>query len=319
MTAPTEPAAPPARLTGVIPPLVTPLTDEQEIDTASLSRLIDHQLSAGVRGIFVLGTSGECTALTDEQRRIVLSVTVTDVAGQVPVLAGVIDASTARSGAHLAAARRAGVDALVATAPFYAATHPAEMERHFRRLSELAEGLPLYAYNIPSRVNGTELPSDLLVRLGSEGVLAGVKDSGGRDGNLRRTILARADAELTDFPVLTGSEVTVDSALAFGADGVVPGLGNVDPAGYVRLVNHAKHGRWEAARNEQERLFRLFDIIKVPDASRMGASSSALGAFKMALHLLGVIDCPATAFPGIPLDDREKKGIGELLTEAGLR
>ena len=69
-----------------------------------------------------------------------------------PVLAGVIDTSTARVGAHMSAALKAGVDGVVATAPFYAATHPAEIERHFTRLASLAGDTPLYAYDIPSRV-----------------------------------------------------------------------------------------------------------------------------------------------------------------------
>lgn len=305
-------------LSGMVPPLITPLTAEGDIDGASLVRLISHQLEAGADGIFVLGTSGEAALLTDDQRRLVLEAAVAEVGGQVPVLTGVIDTSTARSAAHVVAARKAGADAVVATAPFYAATHPAEIERHFRRLADCAEGLPVYAYNIPSRVNGTSLPAALLVRLGAEGVLAGVKDSSGRDAGLRRVVLAREAAGLSDFAVLTGSELTVDSALAFGVDGVVPGLGNVDPAGYVRLLEAARAGDWDAARSEQNRLFRLFDITGAGDASRMSGGSSALGAFKAALQLLGVIDCASTAYPSVPLDDDERARVRSGLVAAQL-
>ena len=228
----------PAQLTGVVPPLVTPLTPEYDVDTASLARLIQYQLTGGVDGVFVLGTSGEGTFLTDEQRQVVLETTVAEVSGQVPVLAGVIDTSTARVGAHLSAALKAGVDGLVATAPFYAATHPAEIERHFTRLASLAGDTPLYAYDIPPRV-GTKLPASLMISLGQQGVIAGVKDSSGQETSLRQLVLSRREAGLDGFAIMTGSEVTVDSALAFGVDGVVPGLGNVDPAGYVRLFDAA--------------------------------------------------------------------------------
>lgn len=306
-----------AQLTGVVPPLVTPLTPEYDVDTASLARLVQYQLTGGVDGVFVLGTSGEGTFLTDEQRQVVLETTVAEVAGQVPVLAGVIDTSTARVGAHLSAALKAGVDALVATAPFYAATHPAEIERHFTRLASLAGDTPLYAYDIPSRV-GTKLPASLMISLGEQGVIAGVKDSSGQETSLRQLVLSRREAGLKGFAVMTGSEVTVDSALAFGVDGVVPGLGNVDPAGYVRLFDAAAAGDAAAARAEQDRLFRLFEIINVADRSRMGASSAALGAFKAGLHLLGVIDCPITAYPSIPLSDAEIAAIRPLLDRAGL-
>ena len=306
-----------AQLTGVVPPLVTPLTPEYDVDTASLARLIQYQLTGGVDGVFVLGTSGEGTFLTDEQRQVVLETAVAEVSGQVPVLAGVIDTSTSRVSAHVSAALKAGVDGLVATAPFYAATHPAEIERHFTRLAALTGDTPLYAYDIPSRV-GTKLPASLMISLGQQGVIAGVKDSSGQETSLRQLVLSRRESGLDGLAVMTGSEVTVDSALAFGVDGVVPGLGNVDPAGYVRLFDASVAGDAAAARAEQDRLFRLFEIIDVVDRSRMGASSAALGAFKAGLYLLGVIDCPVTAYPCIPLSEQEIAGIRPLLDRAGL-
>ena len=306
-----------ARLAGVVPPLVTPLTPEYDIDTASLARLIQYQLSGGVDGVFVLGTSGEGTFLTDEQRQVVLETAVGEVAGQVPVLAGVIDTSTNRVASHVSAALKAGVAGIVATAPFYAATHPAEIERHFTRLAELTGDTPLYAYDIPPRA-GTKLPASLVTSLGERGVIAGVKDSSGQETSLRELVISRREKNLDDFVIMTGSEVTVDSALAFGVDGVVPGLGNVDPAGYVRLFKAAVAGDAAAARDEQDRLFRLFEIINVADRSRMGASSAALGAFKAGLYLLGVISCPLTAYPSIPLDDTEIAAVRPLLERAGL-
>ncbi|MEV6270293.1 dihydrodipicolinate synthase family protein [Kribbella sp. NPDC051936] len=306
-----------ARLAGVVPPLVTPLTPEYDVDTASLARLIQYQLSGGVDGVFVLGTSGEGTFLTDEQRQVVLETAVGEVAGQVPVLAGVIDTSTNRVASHVSAALKAGVSGIVATAPFYAATHPSEIERHFTRLAELAGDTPLYAYDIPPRA-GTKLPASLVTSLGERGVIAGVKDSSGQETSLRELVISRREKNLDDFVIMTGSEVTVDSALAFGVDGVVPGLGNVDPAGYVRLFKAAVAGDAAAARDEQDRLFRLFEIIHVADRSRMGASSAALGAFKAGLYLLGVISCPLTAYPSIPLDDTEIAAVRPLLERAGL-
>ncbi|MCK2212634.1 dihydrodipicolinate synthase family protein [Actinomadura sp. ATCC 31491] len=302
-------------LTGVIPPVCTPLTPEYEVDAASLVRLVDHLLAGGVDALFVLGSSSEVAYLTDAQRRVVLDTVVGHVAGQVPVLAGVIDMTTPRVLEHVRSAVAAGASGLVATAPFYTRTHPEEIRTHFRTIAARG-GLPLYAYDLPVSVH-TKLPAELLLELAAEGALAGVKDSSGDDGALRRVILGRQRGQGTPFSVLTGSEVTVDSALWMGADGVVPGLGNVDPHGYVQLYRSAERGDWEAARAEQERLVRLFEIVRVGGA-RMGGSSAGLGAFKAALHLRGVIDCPLTALPQIPLDDDETGRVGKLLAAAGL-
>jgi 4-hydroxy-tetrahydrodipicolinate synthase len=303
-------------LAGVIPPVCTPLTPDYEVDTGSLIRLVDHQLAGGVDGLFVLGSTSEVAFLPDGHRKVVLDTVLGHVAGQVPVLAGVIDMTTPRVLDHVQVAVKAGVDGIVATAPFYTRTHPAEIAVHFRTIA-LRAGLPLYAYDLPVSVH-SKLSADLLFELAAEEVLAGVKDSSGDDGALRGVILGRRDRpEIRSFSVLTGSELTVDSALWMGADGVVPGLGNVDPHGYARLFQAARAGDWAAARTEQERLLRLFELVGV-GGSRMGRGSSALGAFKAALYLRRIIDHPTTALPQIPLDRAEIARVGGYLDAAGL-
>jgi 4-hydroxy-tetrahydrodipicolinate synthase len=303
-------------LTGVIPPVCTPLTPRYEIDTGSLTRLVDHLIAGGVDALFMLGSSSEAAFLPDRHRRIVLETVVGHVAGRVPVLAGVIDMTTLRVLDHVRSAVDAGVDGIVATAPFYARTHPTEIRAHFRAIAAAA-GRPLYAYDLPVSVH-TKLSTDLVLDLAAEGVLAGVKDSSGDEGGLRSVILGRRDREdISGFSVLTGSELTVDSALWMGANGVVPGLGNVDPNGYVRLLRSAWAGEWDAARAEQERLLHLFELITV-GGTRMSVSSSALGAFKAALFLRGVIDHPTTAPPQVPLDEDEIARVGKYLAAAGL-
>ena len=142
--------------------------------------------------------------------------------------------TTPRCLEHVADARERGVDALVATAPFYVRTHPNEIEEHFRQIHAAAPELKLFAYNLPVSVNVVlEIP--MLIRLAQEGVLDGIKDSGGKDDYTRAVVAARKAVQLDNFVVLTGSEMTVDYAYLGGCDGVVPGLSNVDPYAYVNL------------------------------------------------------------------------------------
>ncbi|MFP5072149.1 dihydrodipicolinate synthase family protein [Pseudonocardia nantongensis] len=303
-------------VTGVVPPVCTPLTPELDVDVASLERLVTFLLDAGVDGLFVLGSSGEAAYLTDRQRATVLEVATAVTAGQVPVLGGAIDMSAHRVLAHARAAQQAGADAVVATAPFYTRTHPAEIEHHFRTVAAGVD-LPLYAYDLPVSVH-VKLSAELLLTLADDGVVAGVKDSSGDDGGLRRFLRRRAHHPGAQPVVLTGSELTVDSALAAGADGVVPGLGNVDPHGYVTLARLVREGAAKAAADEQDRLVDLFGIVDAGDPARIGPSSSALGAFKAALALRGIIDFPATMPPQLPLTDHETGHIRTLLGAAGL-
>ncbi|MFJ8149730.1 dihydrodipicolinate synthase family protein [Streptomyces sp. NPDC096094] len=305
----------PAPLRGVVPPVITPLTPAGEVDTASVRRLTEHLIAAGVHGLFLLGSSGEAAYLTDAQRLTALETAVDTAAGRVPVLAGIIDTTTARVLDRAADAVRAGADALVATAPFYTRTHPVEIAGHFRRLRAGAD-LPLFAYDIPVAVH-TKLPRDVVLDLAGDGTLAGLKDSSGDEGSLRR-LLVELRRHAPRFSVLTGSELTVDCALLAGADGVVPGLGNVDAHGYVRLYEAARAGDWAAARAEQDRLALLFALTEAGDPALMGPSSAALGAFKAAAHLLGHIACAATAAPQVPLDEPALARIRGRLAEAGL-
>lgn len=304
----------PTPLTGVVPPVCTPLTPAREVDVPSLIRLLDHLLTGGVDALFVLGTTSEAAYLTDAQRRLVVETATAHVAGAVPVLAGAIDMTTPRVLDHIRSATTAGADAVVVTAPFYTSTHPAEIARHYRLLAAESP-VPVYAYDLPAGVH-TKLGADLILELAGEGVIAGLKDSSGDLANFRDVITGTRSRP--EFTTLTGSELTIDAALAMGAHGSVPGLANIDPAGYVRLDRLCRAGDWDRARAEQERLCALFAVITVGAPTRMGGSSSALGAFKAALQLRGVIACGATAEPQVPLSDAEIEQVGKYLAAAGL-
>lgn len=299
---------------GIVPPIVTPLTLEGEVDTTSLERLLSLQIEAGVDGLFVLGSSGEVGYLTDAQRAQVVQTAIGHVGGQVPVLVGVNDMTTNRVIAVAEQAREAGADAIVATAPFYAITDAAETATHFRSI-HAAVDLPLFAYDVPVRVHSKLNPA-MLVELGREGVLAGVKDSSGDDVSFR--MLLRQSAGLENFAVFTGHEVVVDGCLLMGASGAVPGLANVDPHGYVRLWRAAQAGDWAAAKAEQDRLTDLFSIVEAPTPGRVSAGAAGLGAFKTALALRGVITGNTMCAPMLSLDESETATIKVVLEQAGL-
>ncbi|WP_232331320.1 dihydrodipicolinate synthase family protein [Agromyces laixinhei] len=269
---------------GVIPPVLTPLDESGAFDEAAFERLVERLITAGVHGLFVLGSSGEVAFLSDDERTRVLEASVRISAGRVPVIAGVNEMTPARVIGQVRLAEAAGVDAIVATAPFYARPSAAETEAHFRAIAA-ATALPLFAYDVPVRVH-SKLDHAMLVRLGAEGVLAGVKDSSGDDVAFRRLVMANraAGSPLTLF---TGHEVVVDGALLAGADGVVPGLGNVDPVRYVQLFDAAGAADWARVRELQDEVAELFEIVF--QASGVSGEAAGLGAFKTALAHLGVI------------------------------
>ena len=305
-------------LRGVVPPVCTPFTADYEVDEKSLRKLINHLIDGGVHGLFVLGSTSEVAYLTDKRRADVIRIAIDETKGRVPVVAGAIDMTTFRVNDHVRAAVEAGIDGIVLTAPFYVRTHPEEIALHFRLVKEACGDVPLYAYDIPVAANGVKLETSTVLKLAKEGVIQGLKDSSGNDAGIRAVVLGAQKLGLKEFVVLTGSELTVDSALMAGAHGVVPGIGNIDPAGYVRIFDYVAAGDYKAARAEQERLTEMFGLVDVGAPSRMGRGSSALGAFKASLKLLGIIEDGRTAPPQIPLNSDEITAIIPFLKNAGL-
>jgi 4-hydroxy-tetrahydrodipicolinate synthase len=301
-------------LKGIIPPVITPFRPDGEVDTASLARLLEHLIAGGVHGVFILGSSSEIGAMTPDQREQILETTVSTVNGRVPVYAGIIDMGTRAVIRHAQKAAEYDVAGLVATPPYYIHPSDDEIVAHFRAINE-AVSLPVIAYNIPTNMH-SKLEPKVVGRLAKEGLAVGVKDSGRSDANFRRMVMATRGVE--GFSLLTGSEVTVDFTIIAGGHGAVPGLGNVDPAGYRALYDALEAGDLASAREKQERLVRLGALRSQAKRKEVGTTAGSIGGYKTALQLLGVIEHNAMAAPMTPLDDAEAAGVRAVLEAEGL-
>lgn len=139
--------APPRQ--GVIPPLVTPLRDRDTLDEAGLERLIEHVISGGVSGIFVLGTTGEAPSLSYRLRRTLIGRACRQADGRVPVLVGITDTAFVESVAMARVAADAGAAAVVLATPYYFPAGQTELSAYINNIiSELP--LPLLLYNMPA-------------------------------------------------------------------------------------------------------------------------------------------------------------------------
>ena len=225
---------------GVVPPVVTPLNDDFSVDYASYTRVLEYLIDGGCHGLFALGSTSEVVFYDDAERRKILEHTVKVANGRVPVIAGVIDPTTDRVIRH---ARDGKVGRRRRRRRHRSVLHPAPARPrridHFRMIRDAVD-VPLIAYDIPVCVH-TKLARQTVVTLANEGTIIGLKDSSGDDGNFRYALSDLAGNK--DVFLMTGSEIVVDNALMMGAHGVVPGLANVDPAGYVRL--------WDAAQTRR--------------------------------------------------------------------
>lgn len=299
---------------GIFPPVVTPLHEDGSLDLESLGNVVDHLIDGGMHGLFVLGSTGEVAYLTDEQRVTVISTIAQRAAGRVPLLVGCMEMSAPRVVEQARRAIAAGADGIVATAPIYALNSPSEIADHFRLIAAQVD-VPLFAYDVPVRLGGVKLAPETLVRLGTEGVLAGVKDSSGDDVSYRR-LVSQNKAAGSPLQIFTGHEMVNDAVVLMGCDGMVPGFANVDPVSYRRLWDAATSGDWTTAVQVQEQINAEFEIVFKPVGR--GGDATGLGAFKTAMHLLGLISTPRQPRPLPDMPEADVAAVREVLVGTGL-
>ncbi len=237
---------------GVIPPMITPLTEEEEIDRPAVARLVSFLIKGGVDGLFVLGTIGEGPHLRASARVELVEASVEAAGGQVPVIAGVLEPGSARVIEEILRLRGRGLAGYVVTTPFYYKGYgEGELRDHFHRIAE-ASDLPILLYNIPQNT-GIALKSELVLRLAETEGYVGIKDSSG-DWTEVQAILQRRGSE---FVVLQGMQSLCAVSLLAGADGLVAGHANVYPRLLADLMAAGLRHDVDAVFAHQEQLDRL--------------------------------------------------------------
>lgn len=292
------------QLKGVLPAVVSPLTREGKADEAAVARLVERMLAGGVHGLLALGSTGETASLDETARRAILSSIVKAAAGRVPVLCGVAQSHLHAARTEVEAAARLGADAVLVAPPFY---YPMDQPALLAFYRELAEGspLPILLYNIPPFTKVVAEPASVAT-LAREKVIVGIKDSS-RDFEYFEG-LAIATRELPDFRLFTGSDTMLLASLAMGGAGTICGAANVAPDWVVRIYDAFVAGDMEAARADQDALYRLVQAVRV------GVFPAAI---KAALHMQGVCE-PWLAPPVQKLGERLDAELHEKLEAWGL-
>jgi 4-hydroxy-tetrahydrodipicolinate synthase len=261
--------------------MLTPLNVDESLDEASLRRLVDFLVGAGVHGIWSMGTTGEFAALPERERAKGVAATVEQVAGRVPVIANIGDSSTTLALRHARHAVDAGADALALTPPHYYPHSMDEMLIHFRALKESFPGLPLLIYNIPQTVK-VKMTLQTTLQLAREGTVQGIKDSQNDLRWFRMLALAIRDEKLEDqFRLFLGTRILVDAGRVIGAHGAIPATSNVAPAAAAEAWEAAVRGDYALAARAQEVVMRYEDLTDVarggsPDAASYSSMKNTL-------------------------------------------
>jgi 4-hydroxy-tetrahydrodipicolinate synthase len=258
---------------GIIPPVATPMRDDEDLDLPRLRWFLDRLINAGVHGVFVLGTNSEFYALDEREKQEVVAVAVAHVNKRVPVYAGT-GAETTREAVRLTKmAEREGADGVSVITPYFISPTQQEIYDHYCRIAEHTS-LPVVLYNNPSTCGGLKIDVDTVARLARIPNVRAVKDSSGDLQNTNEYVRAVPE----HFSVLQGRDTLIFPALLFGARGAIPATGNVAPALLSEIYNAFRRGDLEASKAAQLRLnpLRLALALCTPP-----------GGVKAALQMLG--------------------------------
>ena len=245
-----------AEIKGIIPPILTPMHDDESINEKELRHQVNRMIDAGVSGVFALGTNGEAYALSHKEKVQVLKVVVDEVKGRVPVYAGTGCPTTKETITLSKEAEEIGADILSVIVPYFAAASQDELYDHYKAVAESVK-LPIVLYNIPARTGNALAPATVARLAKDVPNVMGAKDSSGNFDNMKQYI------ELTtgigkDFAVLSGNDSLILPALFFGGKGGIAGCANVFPRTMVEIYEAFTAGDYERAKRVQDsiRIFR---------------------------------------------------------------
>lgn len=291
---------------GILPAMITPMTKDYKVNIPALRKLIDYMIDGGVHGIFAIGTTGEFYALTNDEYREVLEVTVDHVAGRVPVYAGCNSIGT-RQSIELTkiASEVGGIDAISVLTPYFIGLTQNEIYDHFRTIAENTD-MNIILYDNAPKTHLTIKPATV-AKLADIPNIVGMKDS---TGDLTNTadIIGRTTRAGKDFHVMMGRDSLIHAALCYGATGAVAAAANVAPKLCADIYNKYMAGDIKGSLEDQ------YNLVPLRVAFGLGSFPTVI---KEALEMVGIEAGPCAMPTGV-MTDEEKAELKKILTGMGL-
>lgn len=289
------------KMEGIITPIVTPFKrdNSQEINYEATKELIDHLISHGVNGIFILGSNGEFHVIDEDEKIEFTKKVVEFVDKRVPVYVGTGACSTRATIRLSKAVEAAGADALSVITPYFLKPTDENLYNHYKEIAE-SVNIPIMLYNIP-KATGCPLNPELVERLADIPNIKGIKDSSGDVDNLK----AYAEiAKRKDINLLVGSDSKISIAYDLGATGAVAGTSNVIVDTLVGLDKALRSGETELA----EKLQKDIDVLR--GVLKLGTVPSVM---KRATELAGIAEIGPARKPVQELSAEDDEKIKEML------
>ena len=241
--------------TGMATAIVTPMHTDGSIDYEALSRFVEFQISSGINGLVVMGTTGENATIEPEDQKKVIAYTVEKVAGRVPVIAGTGTNNTEHVLHNTRNACQVGADAVLVVTPYYNKATQNGLVTHFTAVADEST-LPVILYNVPGRTGCNLLPKTV-AKLSEHPNIAAIKEATGSLAQMIEIMHLCGDK----IDVYSGEDGLTVPMMAMGAKGTISVLSNVAPRQSVAMTDACLRGDYAAAAKMQCDLLPLINAL----------------------------------------------------------
>lgn len=286
-----------SELRGILTAMATPFEPGGGVDEAAARKLAAHLIEHGSHGVVVAGSSGEAATLDDDEHIALLAAIVAEVGERATVICGTGTNDTRHSVELTKAAADAGADAALIVTPYYNKPTFPGIRAHFEAIAAAVPGLPLIAYNIPSRVVINVGPAELAELARIDGVVA-VKQANNEELQ-----------QIEGLALLAGNDDAFMPTLELGGAGGILVASNVIGPQMREIWDAAQAGDLERARELDARLRPVYDA--------MGLLTNPI-PLKAALEMTGLIPHGGLRLPLHELDAGQRATVREALAAVGV-
>ena len=280
--------------------LITPFTQEREVDYASLKCLIEYQIDHGADFLCILATTGETPCLTIDEKNRITELVKQTVNGRIPILKYCGGNNTVAVVDEIRNSDWSGIDGILSICPYYNKPSQEGLFQHFKAISEVSP-LPVVLYNVPGRT-GVNLKAETTVRLANHcSNIVGIKEASGSLEQMDEIIKNKP----AQFDVISGDDSLAFSMIASGAAGVISVIGNALPKEFSRMIRLEFNGEYEPARRIHHMFTELYSLLFVEgNPAGVKALLSDMGYIENVLRL-----------PLVPTTIKTKQKMAEVLKE----
>jgi len=288
--------------TGCGTALVTPFRKDLSLDEATLRRLVQRQIRAGIDFLVPCGTTGESPTLTHAEHLRVVEITLEEAKGKVPVVGGAGGYNTAEVIELARELQHMGVDGILSVTPYYNKATQEGLYQHYKAIAS-AVPLPIIVYNVQGRT-GVNVETATLKRLAEIDNIVGVKEASGNIGQMASVCHNMPER----FDVLSGDDAVTIPLIALGGRGLISVASNEIPAEMTKLVQLALAGDFAGARALQRAWLPLMEVNFV--------ESNPIPV-KAAMAMMGLLE-PVYRLPMVPPLPQSQARIEAVLKSVGL-